>query len=269
MNESTEAQQQEKVTVEDTLQKLNHHLDMEQSLENSRNLKNEAAKLKRLNLKESGNVDTFHLPAVKKFQNEMAKYMADIDKNMNNRMDRRALVHEAEVMADGLKVSYRVGLENEIKRLTNWQKEFKQAFTQEHINLDDPQREALKRQDFDTSLEAMNDNELEEYVETLDERPLLSAYELNKLMIATKSNQQLHNKLIEYKTAHHFGEEYKNEPEWKKVAQVLFTIKGWRNGGSIWYLDLDNNLRLFNLQETLRKKLAGYTVSDPSQRQWR
>ena len=45
MNESTEAQQQEKVTVEDTLQKLNHHLDMEQSLENRRNLKNEAAKL--------------------------------------------------------------------------------------------------------------------------------------------------------------------------------------------------------------------------------
>ena len=105
MIENTEAQQQEKVTVEDTLQKLNHHLDMEQSLENSRNLKNEAAKLKRLNLKESGNVDTYHLPAVKKFQNEMAMYMADIDKNMNNRMDRRAIVHEAEVMADGLKVS--------------------------------------------------------------------------------------------------------------------------------------------------------------------
>lgn len=31
MIENTEAQPQEKVTVEDTLQKLNHRLDMEQS----------------------------------------------------------------------------------------------------------------------------------------------------------------------------------------------------------------------------------------------
>lgn len=130
----------------------------------------------------------------------------------------------------------------------------------------DPQAELLKRQDFDVSLAAMSDQDLAEYVNSLAERPKLSAYELNKLMLRVQSSPQLKDKVIGYKAANHYGREYEEAPEWNRVAMMLNTLKGWRSGDNVWYWGQDGRLQLLDVSKLLLDKLKDYHVTDPSQR---
>lgn len=228
---------------------------------------NEVVKLRRSVLKDEG--ARFNYRAMQAAQNADAdiKHLNyAIDKGMKQRDDRQKIINEANSLRQGILKSFHAGLTADIQQLEKWQSDFKAAYVNHRLQALDPQAELLKRQDFDVSLAAMSDQDLAEYVNSLAERPKLSAYELNKLMLRVQSSPQLKDKVIGYKAANHYGHEYEEAPEWNRVAMMLNTLKGWRSGDNVWYWGQDGRLQLLDVSKLLLDKLKDYHVADPSQR---
>ena len=228
---------------------------------------NEVVKLRRSVLKDEG--ARFNYRAMQAAQNTDAdvkhlNYV--IDKGIQQRDDRQKIINEANSLRQGILKSFHAGLTADIQQLEKWQSDFKAAYVNHRLQALDPQAELLKRQDFDVSLAAMSDQDLAEYVNSLAERPKLSAYELNKLMLRVQSSPQLKNKVIGYKAANHYGHEYEEAPEWNRVSMMINTLKSWQSGDNVWYWGQDGRLQLLDVSKLLLDKLKDYHVADPSQR---
>lgn len=228
---------------------------------------NEVVKLRRSVLKDEG--ARFNYRAMQAAQNADAdikhlNYV--IDKGIQQRDDRQKIINEVNGLRQGVLKSFHAGVAADVEKLEKWQSDFKGAYVNHRLQALDPQTELLKRQDFDASLAAMSDQDLAEYVNSLTERPKLSAYELNKLMLRVQSSPQLKNKVIGYKAANHYGREYEEAPEWNRVSMMLNTLKGWQSGNNVWYWGQDGHLQLLDVSKLLQDKLKDYHVVDPSQR---
>lgn len=261
-------EKQTEAKLTNTLDRVNERFDKEDQAHKSVIERNGAAKLKLAFLKDKGQRRMYDLPSVQKFRKDVKNFSAEIDHNISNRYDRQAIIKKAYSGGKVLKETFKAELRLDIENMEQWQKDFKAAFTKSHTQYNNPQAEILKRQDFDIKLATMTQNDLTDFVNNLDNHPLLSSYELNKLILAAKGNLQLTEKLMAYKNANFYEREYERQPEWQQVQRTLVTAKGWLKGDTMWFLDDDNHLQILNVDSLLNEKLKGYRVSDPSQRYW-
>lgn len=230
-------------------------------------LTNEAIKYKRLTLASEGKTFTpYNMPAMKEITKDVFSFINEIDKAKSQRIDRQKIINDSNSLSSALQNSFKGALQKDISKLEQWQKDYRNAYEEEHLIPTDPQAEAIKRQDFDTRLEVMDDQQLEDYVNSLNDRPKLSEYEVNRLMIKTKG-KAINQQVMNYKQAGLYGKEYEGTEEWQRVAKTLFTLKGWRSSQHVWYLGAgDQSLQLLDIPNILRDKLKNYHVVDSSQR---
>lgn len=233
----------------------------------NRLLANEVVKYKRLTLASEGKTFTpYNMPAMKEITKDVSSFINEIDKDKAQRMDRQKIINDANSLKTALQNSFKQALQKDIDKLKQWQKDYRNAYEEEHLIPTDPQAETIKRQDFDTRLEVMDDQQLEDYVNSLNDRPKLSEYEVNRLMIKTKG-KAINQQVIQYKQAGLYGKEYAGTEEWQRVAKTLFTLQGWQSGQNVWYLGAGNQgLQLLDVPNILRNKLNDYHVVDSSQR---
>lgn len=227
-------------------------------------LQNEALKFKRMALNDKAKITYQQLPAFSNITVDVAHFMNWLDDAKANKDDQLVLKNNARTLYDGLKNTYQAGIKENIKKLEQWQQDYRKAYAQQ-LEPEDPQREAVKRQSFNVEIDALDNDGLMEYVQTLNERPTLNRYEANKLLASVKGNTNLYSQVKSYMKSNNIGSEYKNTPEWNNIAKQLFTLKGFANRNDVWYLK-DGHLQPFNLSDVVIKNLKDYKVIDIEQR---
>lgn len=227
-------------------------------------LSNEVIKYKRSALNSEAKITYQQLPAFTNISRNVNSFIREIDKSISNRDDQLVLRNNARVLYDGLKNTYKAGLQENIKQLEQWQNNYRKAYS-EQLEPEDPQREIIKRQSFDTKISALDEPGLENYINSLNERPTLSLYEANKLLATVKGNNRLYLLVKTYISNNNIGDDYKNTPEWNNIAKHLTTLKGFAQRDEVWYLK-DGHLHPLNFSQLLADKLKNYDVTDINQR---
>lgn len=144
---------------------------------------------------------------------------------MQFKVEKNHLLDTARKTQAGIMKKYKKGIEGHIRALKEWQSRYATAYKNEKATYQDPYKEMLQRQDFETLINSMDEKRLSNYLKSLSERKLLNTFEVNYLLGKTKDNIKLQSQVKQYQETNHIGEEYKNTKEWQEVQSNIGILK--------------------------------------------
>lgn len=156
--------------------------------------------------------------------------------SMKNKHPRADIIADINSSAHAIMRDYHEGIEDQIKQLKQWQQDYIKYFKNKEKKYDNPQEELLHRQDWNSMVNAMDSEELADYIRELtnDDSKTLGAYEVNTLLSKTKNNPSLFALVKNYRNAKHVGSEWETTDAWQQVEKSL-SILGVYQRNNILY----------------------------------
>ena len=144
---------------------------------------------------------------------------------------RSDIVKDINVSARSIMDNYHTGVNNQIKQLMKWQHEYINEYKNKKQEYTNPQAELLHRQDFISKLNAMDENELTNFVKELNSGDIkqLSTYEVNTLLNRVKNNHSLYSQVKVYRDNNYIGKEWEQTEAWQKVQSNLSILNTYKN----------------------------------------
>lgn len=144
---------------------------------------------------------------------------------------RSDIMKDIDVSAKSIMDNYHAGVNNQIKQLIEWQHEYINEYKNKEQEYTNPQVELLHRQDFNSKLNSMDENELTNFVKDLNSGDIkqLSTYEVNTLLNRVKNNHSLHSQVKVYRDNNHIGKEWEQTEAWQKVQLNLSILNTYKN----------------------------------------
>ncbi|MCC4398949.1 hypothetical protein LMC10_02435 [Limosilactobacillus reuteri] len=156
--------------------------------------------------------------------------------SMKNKHPRADIIADIDSSAHAIMRDYHEGVKDQIKQLKQWQQDYIKYFKNKEKKYDSPQEELLHRQDWNSMVNAMDSEELADYIRELtnDDSKTLGAYEVNTLLSKTKNNPSLFALVKSYRNTKHVGSEWETTDAWQQVEKSL-SILGVYQRNNILY----------------------------------
>lgn len=182
------------------------------------------------------------------YYNEALKQVGKLRKYCQSRVN--AQDSRANILADSSKsakyimAQFRDGVDNQIKELKQWQRDYSNYYRDKKADYESPEVELLRRQDWNSKLHSMNKTDLARFIQELAEpgRKPLTKYEADSLLSYAKDDPKLYANAKGYVESRHIGEEWKNSKYWQEVQQSLSILNTYQTSPFMKSLRTANGL---------------------------
>ena len=254
--------------IDETLSLLNAKLSSEADATKRADIREQIKKQSLAKLVAYGKGSMYDRPWYKAYESRLQAVISHVNRMMHQRNDKLFIKLTADKEAEVILEDFNTEADKTIEYDEQWLRSYKQAMSE--VTYTDPQVEILKRQDWTSKLDSLDDQGMKNLVGELEDiEP--NIWQLNELLQRVKGSQ-LEITVMSYRDNHHVGTEYEASPEWKSIQTEIRDLNTAKYKPFMMFKSATPDPEtgeLYHIVDPYQQisiALTSYTISDPSQR---